>query len=133
MVPWTHTPSAIRNGLRITTTTPTLDWAAIGTAVRAAAAADPLRLQEWRDKISTTGCTLDEAIDGAGEDLARLPHDSVFGYLHISLPNGRTEWQFNTTGGVGDDECGELMWLVADVFAWPEAAAAAGVVDILIY
>lgn len=67
-------------------------------------------------------------VDAAFADLeaAVAPADPDPYWVHLSHLSDRDVWTFYTTHGAGEDECGTLLWLLADTLGWPSVRAALG-------
>ncbi len=125
--------------LRVTTKDASLNWDAMIIAATAFYASDEYTDydkafgRELYDDVDEDELMLVRTITALQERIedSRFPENLPFTYYRADLLNGNTEWEFLTTHGIGDDECGELLTYAGAVFAIHSVAEAGGVVEIL--
>ncbi len=140
--PWTFPSESLRSRLTITTRFTVLYTDAVKDAVDEFLTDNEDRVREHIAHYTFwTHHTPQEIASGEYSDLLsslgwipqyldELPDDDFEGYFRTTQPNGTTEWEFNTTHGRGEDNCGTLMYAVATVYAIPEVAQVAGVLSV---
>ena len=121
--------SQLKDSIVFTTTSDSIDFQAMINLLPALDAAG--KLTEDAVLARSGGTLVDNLIDCADGAEYFITHTapSRWSYLRRANANGY-EWELFTHHGVGDDECGALLYEVASLIVHPELAAASGITGI---